>query len=130
VTWVEVFMVLVVSHLVGDFGFQTDWQARHKRGGLGRNGVARRALAAHVLTYTLAFVPAFVWLWSEVDALVLALAAVLAATHALQDDGRLLDAYMRIVKRADPERHPTVTVAVDQTMHVLVLFGLALIAVA
>jgi len=38
VSWVEVFAVFVVSHLVGDFLIQTEWQASHKLGGLG--GVA------------------------------------------------------------------------------------------
>src|SRR5215207_1947283 len=33
-TWFEVFAVFAVSHLVGDFALQTEWQARHKRGGL------------------------------------------------------------------------------------------------
>ena len=32
-TWVEVFIVFVVSHLVGDYLSQTNWQAMHKRGG-------------------------------------------------------------------------------------------------
>ena len=37
-------MVFVISHLVGDFLLQTDFQARYKHGGLGRDPVARRAL--------------------------------------------------------------------------------------
>ena len=81
-------------------------------------------------TYTLAFVPAFVWLWQESGALVPALAALLFATHVIEDDGRLLHGYMRRVKHTDPAAHPMVTVAVDQTLHVVVLFGLALLAVA
>ena len=60
--WVEVFAVFVVSHLAGDYLLQTDWQAENKRGGLGGDPVARRALLSHVTTYTLAFVPAFIWL--------------------------------------------------------------------
>jgi hypothetical protein len=130
VSWVEVFAVFLVSHLVGDYGLQTEWQARHKFGGLGRDPEARRALFTHVATYTLAFVPAFVWLWQESGALVLALAALLFATHVIEDDGRLLHGYMRRVKHTDPAAHPMVTVAVDQTFHVVVLFGLALLALA
>ena len=129
-SWVEVFAVFLVFHLVGDYGLQTEWQARHKFGGLGRDPEARRALFSHVATYTLAFVPAFVWLWQESGALVLALAALLFATHVIEDDGRLLHGYMRRVKHTDPAAHPMVTVAVDQTLHVVVLFGLALLAVA
>lgn len=128
--WVEVFAVFLVCHLVGDYGLQTEWQARHKFGGLGRDPEARRALLTHVTTYTIAFVPAFVWLWQESGALVLAIAALVFVTHVVEDDGRLLHGYMRRVKRTDPRDHPMVTVALDQTFHVVILFGLALLAVA
>jgi hypothetical protein len=88
VDWPAVFVVFLILHLVGDFALQTEWEAQHKRGGLGRDPVARRALAGHVLTYTLAFVP------------------------------------------ADPSRQPAAVVALDQTFHVVVLLGLALVAAA
>ncbi len=126
--WSEVFIVFVLSHLVGDFALQTEWQAQHKRGGLGPDRVARRALSAHVGTYTLAFVPAFVWLWDSLGPGVFAVAALVAGTHLIQDDGRLLEAYVRTVKRTSPENHGTLMLAVDQTFHALVLFGLALVA--
>ncbi len=129
-SWVEVFGVFLVCHLVGDYALQTEWQARHKFAGLGRDPQARRALLTHVFVYTVAFAPAFVWLWQESGALVLALAALLFTTHVAEDDGRLLHGYMRRVKHTDPGAHPMVTVAVDQTFHVVVLFGLALLAVA
>ncbi|HEY6777968.1 MAG TPA: DUF3307 domain-containing protein [Thermoleophilaceae bacterium] len=125
--WAEVFVVFLVSHLVGDFAIQTEWQARHKHGGLGPDPTARRALLAHVLTYTLVFVPAFVWLWDDLGAGVLALAALVFGTHLVQDDGRMLDRYVVYVKRTDPVRHPAVRLAVDQTFHVVVLFGLAVL---
>ena len=35
VSWVSVFAGFLVAHMVGDYLFQTDWQARHKRRGLG-----------------------------------------------------------------------------------------------
>ena len=66
-SWVSVFAGFLVAHMVGDYLFQTDWQARHKRGGLGGDPVARRALLTHVTTYTLAFLPAFIWIGSELD---------------------------------------------------------------
>jgi hypothetical protein len=125
--WSDVFVVFAVSHLVGDFLFQTEWQARHKRGGLGPDPVARRALAMHVLTYTLAFVPAFVWLWDDLGLGVLALAALLAGTHYVQDDGRALGVFVREVKRSDPVEHPAVFAAADQSLHAVVLLGLALL---
>ena len=129
-TWVEVFTVFLVAHLVGDFALQTHWQAQRKRGGLSRDRTARTALLAHVCTYTLAFVPALIWLWDDTGALAIAVIAVVFAAHLIQDDGRLLDSYIRAVKHADPQRHPVVRLAVDQTIHVVVLFGLALVAVA
>jgi hypothetical protein len=130
VLWVEVFAVFGVCHLAGDFILQTEWQATRKFGGLGSDGSARRALLAHTATYTLAFVPAFVWLWPEDGAWVLLLAALLFATHAAIDDGRGAHWYSRRVKRTDPARNPVVVAAVDQTFHIVVLFGLALLAVA
>lgn len=126
--WVEIFAVFAVCHLVGDFAFQTEWQAQNKHGGLGRDPVARRALTTHVATYTLAFVPALVWLWDSLGAGVFAVAAVVAGTHLVQDDGRLIDAYMTRVKQTSSEVRPLVAVAVDQTFHAVLLFGVALVA--
>ena len=129
--WVEVFAVFLVSHLVGDFVLQTEWQAQHKRGGLGPAREPRRALLIHVSVYTLCFVPAFAWLRDDAGwLLLLAVAALLFATHVVQDDGRLLEAYARRVKRLDPDSHPLVVIAVDQSLHVVTLFGLALLALA
>jgi hypothetical protein len=127
VDWPEVFVVFVVLHLVGDFALQTEWQAQHKRGGLGREPVARRALTSHVLTYTLAFVPAFVWLWNDLGVAVLAPAVLLAGAHFLQDDGRALDAWARAVKHTDPARRPAVMLALDQTFHLVLLLALSLL---
>lgn len=128
--WVEVFAVLLVSHLVGDFLLQTDWQARHKRNGLGGDPVARRALLAHVTTYMLAFVPALVWIGIEADLVrAVAIAVVIAVPHTIQDDRRLLDAYMARVKGLS-QTSPGLAVAVDQSFHVLTLFATALLVVA
>ena len=43
VSWVSVFAGFLVAHMVGDYLLQTDWQARHKRGGLS-DPAARRPL--------------------------------------------------------------------------------------
>ena len=127
--WFEVFAVLLVSHLVGDYLLQTDWQAVHKRGGLGADPVARRALLGHVATYTLAFVPALIWLAGDLSAVaVVGVAAGVALPHMVQDDGRLLAIYVRRVKGCDIVAFPLVGAAVDQTMHIVALFGLALLA--
>ena len=126
--WVEVFSVFLVSHLVGDFLLQTEWQARNKHGGLGPDREARRALASHILTYTLAFVPALVWLGDETGAgVALGAAALIALPHLLQDDGRLVHEYVARVKGIDSAANPGVTVMVDQSFHLVALLALALL---
>jgi hypothetical protein len=128
VPWIEVFAVFVVCHLTGDYLLQTDWQATRKKGGLGPDPVARRALLSHIATYTLAFVPALVWLAGDLGAGVLAVAALIAIPHLVQDDGRLLAAYMVKVKGCDPVSAPLVAAAVDQSSHIAMLFAAALVA--
>jgi len=124
--WVEVFVAFVVCHVVGDFLLQTEWQATNKHGGLGSRPVARRALFSHVATYSLAFVPALVWLAESVSvAAVVAVALANAAAHLIQDDGRPLEAYVRLVKHTEL-RPGALAVAIDQSFHLVVLFGLAL----
>ncbi len=63
-TWGETFVVFFASHQAGDYLVQTDWQATHKHGGLSRDRIARGALASHTFTYSLVYVPAFVWISS------------------------------------------------------------------
>jgi hypothetical protein len=130
VAWVEVFAVFIVCHLTGDYLLQTDWQAAHKRFGLGGDPVRRKALVSHVTIYTLAYVPALVWLATEIDFLVIAVAALVFFPHLVQDDGRLLDRYMRDVKNLSYKENPLVFGAVDQSFHVLTLFGISLLAAA
>ena len=87
-----------------------------------------RALLSHIATYTLAFLPALVWLASEIDAWVIGVAALIAGPHLVQDDGRVLDFYITRVKGLGARSQPTVAAAVDQSFHVLALFLLALLA--
>jgi hypothetical protein len=125
-TWVEVFIAFVVSHLVGDYLLQTDWQARHKRGGLARGARdARRALCTHVGFYTAAFIPVLVV--SDLGVELLWVIPAIAVPHLVQDDGRLLHAYMKRVKRLDPQENLAVSIAVDQTFHLLALLVVALL---
>lgn len=126
--WEEVFAVFLVSHLVGDYLLQTDWQAVNKRGGLSRNREARRALFSHVAVYTLSFVPALIWLASSRATWEFALLPVIFIPHLIQDDSRLLMAYNRRIKGGTPGPGDFVYMSVDQSMHVLFLFGTALLA--
>src|SRR5262249_48928567 len=109
----------------------TDWQARHKRGGLTGDRIARRALIAHVTTYTLAFIPALIWIGSETDAVVAGVSAVLIfIPHLILDHGRLARFYLARVKRADGfDVGPAASV--DQPFHVLSLcLGAILVGVS
>ena len=47
--------------------------------------------------------------------------------HLVQDDGRLLGAYVRAVKRTEPAPG-MLMLAVDQSFHLVALFGLAVAA--
>jgi hypothetical protein len=127
VSWVSVFTAFLVAHMVGDYLFQTDWQARHKRGGLSGDRVAFKALVSHVTTYTLAFVPALIWIGDQLDAGWALLSAVLIfVPHLLIDDGRFVRAYLANVKRADGF-DVGLAASVDQSFHVLSLFLVALL---
>lgn len=124
--WVSVLAVFIVAHMVGDYLFQTDWQARNKRGGLS-GGVALRALGTHVATYTLAFVPALVWIGGQVDPGWAVLAgALVALPHLVIDDGRIVRAYLANVKRA-PKFDISLAASVDQSFHILSLCLVALL---
>jgi len=127
VSWVAVLAAFLVAHMVGDYLLQTDWQARHKRCGLGGDPVARRALFAHVTTYTLAFVPALIWIAGDLDPMwAVVSAALIFLPHLVIDDGRVVAEYMTRVKRANGFE-AGLAASVDQSFHVLSLFLVALL---
>jgi hypothetical protein len=130
VSWTDAFVVLAVSHLVGDFLFQTEWQASNKWAGLGSDPVARRALFSHIATYSLAFIPALVWLAVEHGVRVVPAALLIVVTHLIQDDGRALRAYIVRVKHSEVTSGGLVAVAADQSFHAVFLLAAALAAAA
>ena len=74
-------------------------------------------LLTHVLTYTLTFVPAFIWLSGSLGAWVLGVAALIAVPHLVQDDGRLLERWIDVVKHSDDiERGGWLFTAIDQSL--------------
>jgi hypothetical protein len=129
-SWAPVFVVFYVSHLVGDYLVQTDWQARHKRGGLGRDPIARRALLSHLTTYSLAYLPAMIWISSRLHWSTLLILVAVAVPHMVQDDGRLITAYVRKVKGLDAGSDHAIVAYVDQAFHMLALLGAALLVSA
>jgi hypothetical protein len=127
VSWYAVLAGFLVAHMVGDYLFQTDWQARNKRGGLGGDPLARRALFTHVTTYTLAFLPALVWIGSDLDAgWAIAAAVLIFLPHAAIDDGRIVRLYLSRVKGADGFDVGLAS-SVDQSFHVLSLWLVAML---
>jgi Protein of unknown function (DUF3307) len=126
-SWVEVFVGFVVAHLVGDYLVQTDWQARNKFRGLSNDPVARRALGTHVVTYTLTFVPVLVWIAHDLSVGWAVLAVVgVGLPHLVIDDGRPVRAYLHRVKGVD-EIDRGLAGSVDQTLHVVCLWALAML---
>jgi hypothetical protein len=129
VTWSAVLLAMLVSHALGDFLLQTDGQARNKGRGLG-DAAGRRALALHVGTYTLACVPALIWIGAHTNpGRAVAVGAAIALPHLIVDDGRVVDGWLRVVKRC-PDPSAELTLMVDQSLHLICLFGAALLAVA
>jgi len=126
-TWPAALLALLVSHLVGDFLLQTEWQAVNKVRGIG-DAESRQALLRHIGTYTLACLPALVWIGHHTSAgRAVATGVLISGTHLLVDDGHLVRAWLRDIKHVE---RPALglTVAVDQTFHVVCLLGAALIA--
>jgi hypothetical protein len=127
----QVTVVFWVTHLVGDFLLQTDWQASHKQGGLGRNRASRLALFSHVIVYTLCFIPALIWVGAEIGAPeAVGLGAVIFLPHLVIDDGRLLHAYMLRIKRCPDPPPAGLTASVDQSLHLISLWATAMLVVA
>lgn len=129
-TWPAIFIVFFATHQCGDYLLQTDWQATHKRGGLGRDPRARRALLSHTLSYSVAYIPAYVWIQTRLGWETLIIAVAVSIPHLVQDDGRLLRAYLRNVKGMDPVANHVVAALVDQALHMIALFGTALLVSA
>jgi hypothetical protein len=126
-SWVAALAAFLVAHMVGDYLFQTDWQARNKYAGLSGRGDSSRALLAHVTTYTLAFLPALVWIATQLTAgWAVVAAALIFMPHLAIDDGRLVRIYLRRVKRADG-LDDGLAASVDQSFHVLSLFLVAIL---
>lgn len=128
-TWPPLFAAFMVSHLGGDLLLQTEWQALTKVRGL-NDPEGRRALLAHAATYTLVYLPALAWIASDRSVTRAAgTAALIAVPHVIIDDGRFVRGWLRTVKHS-PEPTPSLRLMVDQSFHVVCLFGSAALAAA
>jgi hypothetical protein len=126
-TWYAVLLAFLVCHLTGDLLLQTEWQAITKVRGLG-DPEGRRALLRHGMTYTLAYLPALIWVAADRSVLgAIGVALLIAVPHVLVDDGHFTQVWMRDVKHA-PHPAPSLRLMVDQSFHVVCLLAAALIA--
>ena len=123
------FAEFFVSHHIGDYLLQTDFQALNKAGGLGEDEESRRALLNHGLAYTAAFVPALLGVARRTSLpRALGVAALITLPHLAIDDGRLLKRYMRKVKHVEGEPAATLRANVDQSAHMVCLWAAARLA--
>lgn len=128
-SWFAALLALLVSHAAGDILLQTDWQALHKIRGFA-DADSRRAIFQHVTTYTLAFIPALIWIGTNTSAgRAVAIAALVAIPHLVIDDGRFVRMWLHRVKGVE-RPGAGLTIAVDQVFHLLCLLGAALVAAA
>jgi hypothetical protein len=126
-TWPAVFAAFLACHVTGDLLLQTEWQALTKVRGFG-DRLGRRALIAHTVTYTLAFLPALAWVAAERGlARAVAVAVLVAVPHVVVDDGHFVKGWMSQVKHV-PDPTPALSLMVDQSFHVVCLLGAAAVA--
>jgi Protein of unknown function (DUF3307) len=127
--WTSLFAAFLVCHLGGDLLLQTEWQALTKVRGLG-DPEGRRALASHAATYTLAYLPALAWIAAGRSPIrALGSAALISLPHIVIDDGHFVRGWLATVKHS-PEPPPSLRLMVDQSFHVVCLFGTAVVAAA
>jgi hypothetical protein len=69
-----------------------------------------------------------VWLADEMGAAVLGIAVLILLPHLVQDDGRLVNAYISGIKRTVADPDDFLFTAVDQSFHLIALFLVALVA--
>jgi hypothetical protein len=118
-----VFLVLLCSHLVGDWVAQSDWQAANKTR-------SWAALAAHVARYHLVMglllgVPVLRDGWPAWKALVVL--GVSAASHALIDRRWPVRVLLRAVGSQGLATLEWGVIAVDQALHLSILAMLAVL---
>lgn len=105
----NIFLYLIVGHVVGDFLLQTSWQAENK-------GRIWRALISHGLVYSIAiYIITLI-----VGSISLISIAIIFISHILLDKGHFVNWWIENIKKeqTDDER---IRFIVDQSLHLLVL---------
>lgn len=110
---------LVIGHLLGDWILQNDWMAKGKQ-----QSWINRAGLTHFTLYTgVVLVAGGLWGWRgrSLDQLA-AIGICLFLTHWLIDAGRLAERWVYFYRQSNVV---VVRLMVDQTLHLLVLAGVA-----
>mgnify|MGYP001583553699 CR=1 FL=1 len=113
------FVALVLTHLVADWLFQTEYEAMNKAKGRFFNA----AIIKHSLIYTLAFVPALVYLGAPMWWLI-----ALFSSHMFLDRRWPVIWWIKTVKRTSEETINKLfwmVIVIDQIFHILVLVPIA-----
>ncbi|OGC62382.1 hypothetical protein A3J33_01925 [candidate division WWE3 bacterium RIFCSPLOWO2_02_FULL_53_10] len=114
----EIFIYLLIAHLIGDWLIQTKWMANEKSKHL-------FPLLAHVFIYHIFVFAALYLAGISLNANLLA-TVFLAATHALLDNRRFEFWWLKSVKKVEEKDVPIwLLLGVDQSFH---LFLLALVS--
>jgi hypothetical protein len=119
--FVNIFSWLILGHLLADWLLQNDWMAQGKRCGL-----ITLAGLAHFALYTLTTI-SFLWLAVQNNASpvqYILLGMIIFISHWLIDATDLVRGWMRFYGQRD---QAMVRLMIDQTLHLLILGGLALL---
>lgn len=111
------FEYLILAHVLGDWILQNEWQAMHKR-------ERWRALVSHVVVYHALILGVLLWREGPGRPMIYAVVAGLFLTHAVLDRYTVVP-LMRLLRiNGQRESDRLLELAVDQSVHVLLL-GLA-----
>ncbi len=119
----DTFAWLLIGHLVGDWVLQNDWMAKGKK-----RRLAGAAGPVHYAIYT-ASVLAALCLWGQErlsPAFYAVAGGVVFVSHWLLDGTPVVRAWMSVYRQTNAA---VVSLMVDQTLHLLVLAGLAAAAI-
>lgn len=114
------FESLLIAHILGDWIFQSEWMAVNKESRL-------QALIVHLVVYHAFVLVALGIHLGFGNSEIYLLTMLLMITHAVLDRRRALGWFMRVMSisvRREPER--LLAVAVDQSLHILMLAALTI----
>ena len=118
----NIFTWLLVGHLLGDWLLQNDWMAKGKK-----QSLFNPAGMVHFTVYTVTIVGTL-WLLSSTNkgpVFYLILGVFVFVSHWLIDATRVVDNWIRFYHQSDSTM---VRVMVDQTLHILVLAIVTILA--